>query len=253
MVKMKRLIAEPECLINVKSLPELQGIHEEADGLVIGAAVPLAQAEKNALVMSRYSALFEALRSMAAIAVRNMGTIGGNLANASPAADTAPPLIVLGADLRLASARGGRTVPVEIFFRGPGLSVLEPDELIVAIRLPAPAPNEGSAFLKLGRVSCDISKINTAVWLKREGSRCADCRIAFGSVAPTPIRAPALEKMVIGMRADAHVLHEATLGAGDAISPISDARSTRDYRRMVAPVLLEEALRAAWTRSGGAL
>ena len=276
--KMKRLVVEPECLISVQDLPELHGVREgQLDGqpadeeiacrgdvcvaptglwqhvLVIGAATSLAEVEKDPLVRSYYSALYEALRSMAAIAVRNMGSIGGNLANASPAADTAPPLIVLDASLRLASARGGRTVPVEAFFRGPGLSVLAADELIVEILLPPPKPQEGSAFIKLGRVSCDISKINVAAWLQREGRHCVDCRIAFGSVAPTPLRTPALENLLVGAQIDEMLFRQVSTQACAAIAPIDDVRSSRQYRRQVAPVLLEEALRTAWIRTGGAL
>jgi len=282
-VKMKRLLVEPECLVSVQDLPELHGVRQEKlDGspedkiagsagprrggfetrppdsawqhaLVIGAATPLSLVEKDPLVRLHYSALYEALRSMAAIAARNMGSIGGNLANASPAADTAPPLIVLDAVLRLASARGGRTAPVETFFRGPGLSLLEVDELIVEILLPPPKPQEGSAFLKLGRVSCDISKINVAAWFQREGGLCLDCRIAFGSVAPTPLRTPALENLLVGAEIGERLLHQVSSQAGAAIFPIDDVRSSSQYRRQVAPVLLEEALRTAWIRSGGVL
>lgn len=250
LVKMKTGGVRPEYVIEIKQLKELDYIREEG-GLRIGAATTLSRLLAHRAVKERYSALFEAVRSMAAVAVRNMGTLGGNLCNASPAADTAPPLLVYGARVRLARLAGEREVPLEDFFLGPGRTVMEPSELLVEVYVPDPGENSGASFLKLARVAADIAKINVAVWLKRDGKTCAGCRIAFGAVAERPIRAEQAERVLEGREITADVLREAAEAAAGELRPITDNRSTAEYRREVSRVLLEEAVRAAWQRAGG--
>ena len=148
------------------------------------------------LVRSQLTVLAEACASFSSTQVQSMGTLGGNLGNASPAADTAPALIVLEAELELAGPDGRRRLPVAEFFRGPGRTALAAGELITAVIVPDPGPGTGSAFLKLGRVSNDIAKASAAVTVVREGGRVVDCRLAFGSVGPTPMRTRAAEKLV---------------------------------------------------------
>lgn len=251
LVKMKTGGPSCEYLIAIKDVTELRYLRAGAASLNIGALTSLAEIQASGIVKERYSALFEAVRSMAAPAVRNMGTIGGNLGNASPAADTAPPLLVFDAALTLAGKRGERTLPLAEFFIGPGQTVLAADELITDIRLTAPAADTGSSFLKLGRVAADIAKINVAVLLERDGDACRRCRIAFGSVGPTPLRLPAVEAMLAGRQVTAALLMAAAQSAADLIKPIDDRRSTGSYRRQVSGVMLEEALAAAWRRAGG--
>lgn len=253
LVKMKRELISPEALISLSRISALKCFNEDEKMLRIGAAVTLFQAESNSTVARSYSALYEALRSMAAPAIRNMGTIGGNLANASPAADTAPPLLVYNSRLKLRSKKGERIVPLEEFFLGPGSTVLSPEELIIEIQVPFLEASEGSSFLKLGRVSADIAKINVAVYLRREGERCALCRIALGSVAPTPLRIYSAEKLAEGEIFTESLIKKVARECQEKIRPIDDVRSTREYRIWVSAVLVEEALRAAWLRSGGKL
>ncbi|MDN5344077.1 MAG: hypothetical protein PWQ18_188 [Clostridia bacterium] len=253
LVKMKTGQVQPEYIIYIKKVAGLDYIQADEAGLRIGATTTLRKLEGCAAVKTGYSALYEAVRSMAATAIRNMGTIGGNLGNASPAADTAPPLLVYGATLKLASQAGTRLVPVEEFFLGPGKTCLAPEELLTEISLPPQGSESGSSFLKLGRVAADIAKINVAVSLQRSGRNCTACRIAFGSVAPTPIRVPEAEALLAGQEITEDLIETAAQAGAAAIKPISDNRSTREYRLKVSRVMLAEALRAAWQRAGGVL
>ncbi|NLW07053.1 MAG: xanthine dehydrogenase family protein subunit M [Clostridia bacterium] len=253
LVKMKMGNLQPDCVIYIKKIAELDYIKDDADALRIGATTSLATIERNEVVKTYYSALYEAVRSMAAVSIRNMGTIGGNLGNASPAADTAPPLLVYDATLKLVSQQGERLVPLNEFFVGPSQSVLKPNEIIAEIIIPKLGPDSGSSFLKLGRVSADIAKINVAVYMLRSGSKCESCRIAFGSVAPTPIRVPQAEAMLNGKEINEELLGAAAQAGAAEIKPITDNRSTKAYRQKVSKVILQEALQAAWQRAGGAL
>ncbi|KKM12178.1 hypothetical protein SY88_04860 [Clostridiales bacterium PH28_bin88] len=251
LVKMKNGVLHPRHLIFIKKVDSLRFIEYGQVGLAIGAATVLSRVEKHEAVKRYYSALFEAVRSMAATAIRNMGTVGGNLCNASPAADTAPALIVYEATVKLASKHGQRVVPVNEFFIGPGKTVLAPDEIMTEINVPSVPANGGSCFMKLGRVSADIAKINVAVAVEREDRTCLKCRIAFGSVAPTPVRVNALEELLAGKELTGDLVRTVASQTGDHIQPITDIRSTRDYRIKVSQIMLEEAIKAAWQRAGG--
>ena len=253
LIRMKTGAVQPEYLIYIKKVAGLSNIQAGETGLSIGAATSLREIEGHATVKTSYSALHEAVRSMAATSIRNMGTIGGNLVNASPAADTAPPLLVYDASLKLDCLGGARWVPVDEFFLGPGKTCLTPQELLTEISIPFQGPGSGSSFLKLGRVAIDIAKINVAVSLQRSGSNCASCRIAFGSVAPRPIRVREAEAVLTGKIISDDLVEAAARAGAAAIRPISDNRSTREYRSKVSRVILAEALRAAWERSGGVL
>jgi CO/xanthine dehydrogenase FAD-binding subunit len=147
LVQMKTTSLRPDCVIYIKKIPQLDYIKFDTEGLKIGAATVLSSIERNETVMTYYSALYEAIRSMAAIAVKNMGTIGGNLGNASPAADTAPPLLVYDAALKIVSQQGERVIPLTEYFVGPGQSVLQPNELIAEIIIPRLGPDSGSSLV----------------------------------------------------------------------------------------------------------
>lgn len=251
LTKMKSGLLQCEYLIFVKKIEALNYLRSDSNTLRIGSVVSLRDIEKNEQVKAHYSALFEAVRSMAATSVKNMATIGGNLCNGSPAADTAPPLLVYGATLKLSSTRGERIVPVEEFFVGPSKTVLASDEFLTEISIPDLGEHFGSSFLKLGRVAADIAKINVAVCLKRTGRTASNCRIAFGSVAPTPIRVPEAEAMLAGKDLTDELITKVARAAANLIKPITDKRSTSSYRQQVSRVILEEAIRSAWQRAGG--
>ncbi|HDP36645.1 MAG TPA: xanthine dehydrogenase family protein subunit M [Candidatus Atribacteria bacterium] len=252
LVKMKTIDLKTDYLINIKNIPELNFI-DTADGLKIGAAVPLSHIERIEKVQERYPALYEGIKSMAAIAVRNMGTIAGNICNASPAADTVPPLIAYGAEVKLVSKRGERTVSVEDFITGVGKTVIRADELITQVNIPEMNKNSGSAFSKKGRVKADIAKINLAVYLEREDNICKDCKIVLGSVAVKAIRAKEAEGLLKGQTVSASLIDKITKKASEEIKPIDDIRSSVEYRTEIARVIVEDAVKIAWERAGGEL
>lgn len=252
LVKMKTTDLKTDYLINIKNIPELNFI-DTSDGLRIGAAVPLSHIERIGKVKEGYPALYEGIKSMAAIAVRNMGTIAGNICNASPAADTVPSLIAYGAEIKLVSKRGERTILVEDFITGVGKTVIEDDEIITQVNIPEMNKNSGSAFSKKGRVKADIAKINLAVYLEREGSICKDCKIVLGSVAVKAIRAKEAEGLLKGQTVSTSLMDKTAKKASEEIKPIDDIRSSVEYRTEIARVMVEDTVRIAWGRAGGEL
>lgn len=252
LVKMKTTDLKTDYLINIKNIPELNFI-DTADGLKIGAAVSLSHIERIGKVKERYPALYEGIKSMAAIAVRNMGTIAGNICNASPAADTVPSLIAYGAEVKLISKRGERTVSVEDFITGVGKTVIKADEIITQINIPEINKNSGSAFSKKGRVKADIAKINMAVYLERENNICKDCKIVLGSVAVKAIRAKEAEGLLKGQTVSASLIEKIAKKASEEIKPIDDIRSSVEYRTDIARVMVEDTVKIAWERAGGEL
>jgi carbon-monoxide dehydrogenase medium subunit len=236
-------------MMDIKRIPGLNGIKElPSGGLEIGATAKLSYIEKQNVIAERYPALQDALKAMAAIAVRNMGTIGGNIANASPAADTACPCIIYGGKAKLASARGERIVALQDFFIGPGKSVMQKDELLVAIILDAPPKNSSSAFIKKTRVKADISKISTAVLITRDGDKIASCSIAMGSIAATPLGVSDIAAELTGKTASIEMFNAIGKKIGETIKPIDDNRSTAKYRKSIAEVIVTDALTLAWQR-----
>jgi len=252
LVKMKTIDLKTDYLINIKNIPELNFI-DTSDGLKIGAPVPLSRIERIGKVKERYPALREGIKSIAAIAVRNMGTIAGNICNASPAADTVPPLIAYDAEVKLVSKREERTVSVEDFITGVGKTVIGADELITQINIPEMNKNSGSAFSKKGRVRADIAKINLAVYLEREDNICKDCKIVLGSVAVKVIRAKEAEGLLKGQTVSTSLIDKIAKKASEEIKPIDDIRSSVEYRTEIARVMVEDTVRIAWGRAGGEL
>jgi carbon-monoxide dehydrogenase medium subunit len=178
-----------------------------------------------------------------------MGTIGGNLCHASPAADSAPPLIALGGKVKLVAGDQERVLLLEDFIVGPGKTVLFPNELFIEVQLPELPRGTGSAFLKLGRVSADLAKASVAVMLSREGEVCKECRIVMGAVAEKPMRAAGAEKILIGGKWSRALTEKAGEKVSEEIRPIDDIRSTLWYRKEVSKVLVRDALERAWERA----
>ncbi len=250
LVQMKMERSAPASVVSISRIPELTAIAWHEGELRLGASVTIHAVESLAFLESQLSALAEACRSFSSTQVQSMGTLGGNLANASPAADSAPALIALDAELELAGPNGRRRLPVADFFRGPGKSALAAGELITAVLVPSPTQGTGSAFLKIGRVSNDIAKASVAVALVRGHGRVGSCRLAFGSVGPTPMRSRAAEALLTGQVWSEELVAEAAQAAASEIAPIDDLRSTARYRRDVVRVMAADALRVAWQRAG---
>ena len=250
LVKMKTINLKVDYLVNIKNISELNFL-DTTDGLKIGAVTPLSHIIREEKIKMKYSALYEGIMSMAAPAIRNMGTMAGNLGNASPAADTVPPLIAYGAEVKLQSKRGERTVLVEDFITGVGETIIEPDEIITQINIPKINKNTGSAFLKKSRVKADLSKINLAVCLEREGNVCKDCKIVFGSVAIKALRAEKTEGLLKGQMINSELINKAAEEVSSEIKPIDDIRSTAEYRKAMSKEMLKDGLELAWARAKG--
>ena len=249
LVQMKLGKVQPEHLVYISKIPELRFLTEDR-GLRIGPLIVHRDLEKSAVVREKFSALFEAARSVTSVQVRGMGTLGGNLCHASPAADSAPALIALGAQIRIVGGAGVSILPLEEFFVGPGKTGLKPGELLTEIQIPDSGPASGSAFLKLTRVAADLAKVNAAAFIVRDKDVCRECRIASGAVAPTPVRLKKAEGILRGKRFEEDLCRLAGETAAEEIQPITDIRSTAWYRREVIKVLVRDALREAWTRAG---
>ena len=248
LVKTKTIDLKVDYLINIKNISELNFVDTE-QGLRIGAATPLSHIIKEEKVKVKYSALYEGIMSMAAPAIRNMGTMAGNLGNASPAADTVPPLIAYGAELKLQSKRGEHTVLVEDLITGVGKTIMKPNELITEIIIPEINKNTGSAFLKKSRVKADLSKINLAIYLEREGNICKDCKIVFGSVAIKVLRAEKTEELLKGQIINSELINKVAEEVSSEIKPIDDIRSTAEYRMAMSKQMLKDGLELAWARA----
>ncbi len=235
----------PGTVVNVESLNGLQGIRRENGHVVVGSGVTIAELLSDEVIAEHGRVLSEAARVFANPLVRNRATVGGNLGNASPAADTAPPLLALGAEVELATSDGSRWVPLRDFFVHVCDTVCGPTELITALRWPVPSSRSLGSFRKLSlRKSMAISVVSAAgqITLDEEG-RCEDVRIALGAVAPTPVRAYEAEEVLRGQRMDPDLIDEVTPVACGAASCIDDVRSSAAYRERVTGVLVRRLLR----------
>jgi carbon-monoxide dehydrogenase medium subunit len=180
---------------------------------------------------------------MGSLQVRNLGTIGGNLCNASPAADTAPPLLVLNAKVKVRSINKQRLVPLQEFFMGPGKTTLTPEEILTEVQIPLIKPTGNSYFIKFGRRNAfTLSIVSVATLVKVENGVFDDIRIALGSVAPTPIRASKAEEHLIGHKVNEQVIDDGVNVVANEVKPISDVRASAEYRRDMAYVLTKRAI-----------
>jgi aerobic carbon-monoxide dehydrogenase medium subunit len=255
LLRIRRRARKYRAVINIKFVPGLTGITwNESDGLTLGALTTFRALELDPTVCARYPALAQAARVVAGVQLRNLATIGGNLGNASPSADSVPPLVALGATVAIASTAATRTMPVEACLTGPGRTVLAPAEVFTAIQIPAPPPRSGSAFARFSpRSAMDIgiASVAAAITLDPDG-RCTACRIALGAVSATPLRARAAEEAVLGERLTPVLAERAGILAAEAAQPISDIRGTADYRRAIIHVLTARVVVEATSRAASA-
>jgi carbon-monoxide dehydrogenase medium subunit len=254
-VQLRRRLLEPAHLIGLGGLAELKGIEDEDGEIGVGGGVTHRELERSPLLEGGAVALREACRTVGAVQTRNVGTIGGNLANASPAADTAPVLLALRAAVDVTGPDGDRTILIDDFFTGYRRTALAPAEVIHRIRIPAAAGPRGSAFLKLGRrKAMEISIVCVAVSLELEDDgTIGSAGIGLGSVAEVAVRAAAAEEALVGASPDEGVLAAASAAAADTCRPIDDVRATAAYRRAMVPVLVGRALRLALQRTEAAV
>ncbi len=252
----------PRVVIDVKGLPGMRDVaYSEATGLTVGAAVTMNELARHPDVLAHYPLLAQAAEAVASYQVRNRATVGGNLCNASPCADTAPALLALEAEFVLYGPRisasyarasmmknGERTVPAGEFFRGPGQTSLQGGEVMTAIRIPPPPARPAARYLKLGRCrSGDLSLVGVAVLAHANGAGSGHSfRLGLGSVAPTPLRAAGAEAFLAANPPGEETFARAAELAMAAASPITDVRGTADYQKAMVRTLTLRALGDVW-------
>ncbi len=240
-------------MVDVKRIPELTELsYDPARGLRLGAAVPCYRIYEDPQIRRLYPALVDSAELIGGIQIQNRASIGGNLCNASPAADSIPTLIVLGALCHIAGPSGERTVPVEQFCTGPGRTVLAPGELLVWLEIPPPAPRSGARFLRfIPRNEMDIAVVNAAaaVTLDESRRRIAQARIAVGAVAPTPLLVEEAGRLLAGAPLEPEAWAPALEAVRAATRPITDMRGSAAQRRHLAGVLVRRALEGAIARA----
>ena len=245
---MKLRVVTPECIISLRKITGLDYIQEEGGELKIGALSTISTILTSDLIKQKCLSLHEAVGDFATPQVRNMATIGGNICRSSPGADTVPSLISFGADLKLVGAKGERKVSLEEFFIGAGQNVLD-QEVLTEIVVPMGEKQCGAAFMKLTRNSSDLAKVNCAVKITVSGGRCDDIKIVLGAVADRPVRAKKAEQAMKGKEIKNELIEGAAQKVAEDIAPITDVRSTAEYRAQVSKVLTTRVIKQAIERA----
>lgn len=245
-IAMKEKGLLPKYIVDLKRVPGLAGIRENGDGsIALGALTTMYEIETSPLIKKRYPFLAQSAAEVGSIQIRNRATVGGNMANATPSADVAPALIALDATAKIAGGDGERIVPLAEFFTGPGQTVMNSDEILTEITIPNTDLRLVGEYIKFSpREMMDLAYVGVAVAynLEKDSRRCDRVRIVLGAVAPTPIRARRAEAKLEG-----HVLSEALAEevgkiAAEEARPISDVRSSAEYRRAMVATIAKRAL-----------
>ena len=254
LVQLRAGVIDPELIVDIKQIDEAMAISTEAGGFRVGAAVSGARLKEHDTLSASWPGVVEAADLIGSTQIQGRASMGGNLCNASPAADTVPALIAAGATCALAGPGGRREVPVEEICTGPGQTILTDGEFVVSILLPARGSRSGDAYLRfIPRTEMDIAVVGVGVSLSldRDG-QCSAARVAVGAVAPTALLVPAAAEALVGGTLDDAAI-DAMAAAVRAVSrPIDDKRGTVAYRIEVAGVLAERACRIALDRAGSA-
>ena len=233
-VKMRAGIARPERLVDIGRIDSLQGVRAEGDRLWIGATTSEDALLAHSLIRDRFPLLTETLSKLGSVQIRCRGTLGGNLVNASPAADTAIPLLLYDAEVELVGSAGARCLPVRDFLLAPGRTALVPGEYVRAVVLPVDRRPWIPFFHKVGKrraLTISIASLGGLATLEDKNVR--EIRLAAGSVAPTACRLPSVEALLRGQRLDETLIERARAAAAAAVSPIDDVRASAAYRRDV--------------------
>jgi len=245
LVDMKEGELSPRYLVDIKGITGQDYIkYDEKKGLRIGSLTTIRQVETSRVVREQFVPLAEAAKVLGSVQVRNRATIGGNLCNASPSAETAPPLLVLGAKVKLFGSQGERVLPLEQFFVGPGLTVLD-KEILTEVIVPPPSPHTRAVYTSISRRrAVDLALVGVAVAavVDRDKDQWKKVRIALGAVAPIPMRVPKAEGILNRKPIDAALIEEAAQIASDEAHPISDVRASAWYREEMVRVLVQRAL-----------
>lgn len=247
LVQIRNKAIKPEYVVDIERLPGLDYIkYSDKQGLSIGTLTTVRALERSTELRQRYPVISQAASQLASVTIRNVATIGGNLCNAAPSADTAPALIGLEARVKIAGPNGERIVLLEDFFIGPGKAVLRKGELLVEIQVPVPPPNTRGVYLKHAiRGSIDLAIVGVSVVVSMDGDLCQDIKTVLGAVAPTPMRARKAEKMLKGKKINDALIEKAAQMASSESRPITDVRASAEYRRQMVGVLTRAALKEA--------
>lgn len=233
----------PTALVSLQDLTQLTDVSAENGVVRIGAGAPLSALTDHPAITARYPVLGTAARFMGSLAIRAQATIGGNLCNASPAADLPPVLLALDATITLAGRSGERELPLHELFLGPGRTILQPGELCVAITLPPGPPERRVTFERLDqRRAMDIAIVSAALAVTVLDGVVRDARVVLGAVAPTPLRVPAAEAALVDRPLSASTIEAAAAAAMQAAQPITDIRASAAYRRDMVGALVRRGL-----------
>ena len=249
---MKLRLSSPPHVVDINGIPGLSGLREEGGVLRIGALTRESELEESALIRDRYPLLHDTSKVIADPIVRNLATVGGNLAHGDPANDHPATMLALGAEVVATGPAGERRIPIGSFFTGPFATALRPAEIVVEIRVPSPAPRSGGAYVKLERKVGDFATVAVAVQvtLSADGA-CERVGIGLTNVGLVPIEATRAEAALTGKRPDDAVLAEAARLAAEAADPAADLRGSVEYKRDLVRVLTGRALRRAIARAEG--
>lgn len=245
---------EPGCLVNIKRIPGIAGIRENGGSLLIGSLVTIRDIETSKVVRERLPLLWESCHQFASLQIRNTATIGGNICRASPSGETLAPLLALDAKATLAFSDGEKTEAFSSFFQGPGKTSLGSKGILTEIEVPYPASGSRGVYLKHAvRGAMDIAMVGVAVLVTPDAAKnnIKDARIGLGAVAPTPIRAAKTEALLRGKPLTAPLLKQAAALAASESSPISDQRSSAEYRRWIVEALTRRGLEHCWKAATG--
>lgn len=251
-VRLGRL--EPDLLIDVKKIAELNALEITGDGLRLGASVPAYKVYQHPEIASQYAALADSCHILGGIQIQSRASVGGNVCNSGPAADTIPSVIALEGTCVIAGPKGERKVPAEDFCTGPGKNVLQPDEMLVAIEFPARPANSGSHYRRfIPRNEMDIAVVGVGVSVVLDDSKAkfVSARVALGAVGPTPILSQAAGDALSGHPVDDVTISKAAAAARESAKPITDMRGTVEHRLHLAGVITERVIRAAVARARG--
>jgi carbon-monoxide dehydrogenase medium subunit len=249
---MKLRLASPPHVVDINGIPGLAGIREADGFLRIGALTRESDLEASDLVRTRYPLLHETTKVIADPLVRNLATVGGNLAHGDPANDHPATMLALGAEVVAAGPRGERRIPIASFFTGPFATALEPGEILTEIRIPLPAARSGGAYVKMERKVGDFATAAVAAQLTLSAAgTCEQVGIGLTNVGLTPIKATQAETALKGKRPDDAAIAQAARLAAEAAQPSEDLRGSVEYKRDLVRVLTARALRRAVQRAGG--
>ena len=245
--KLKQKLIKPKAVVNLKKIKGLDFVKPYGkSGLSLGTLTHIADIAVHPLLQKRFPVLCVAARSIGSTQVRNLATLGGNLCNASPSADMVPGLLVLDAKVKVAGPSGNREIPLEELFAGPGKMNLAKGEILTEVRIPFPSAHTRQIYLKHSiRRAMDIALVGVAVALSFDNRTkvCSKARVAFGAVAPTPVRAKKTEGKLVGKKIEEFSLESVGETAAEEVTPISDVRGSAHYRREMIKELTMEAIR----------